>query len=189
MSQTKTGSSRLPPWHELVRLSDGREWLIRPVQPEDAAPIHAAFALLQPEEIRHRFFHAVKELEPELVQRLVRPTSPWAIVLVAAEPLPPGEAMIAAVANAIIQRDTREAEFAILVGHFIAGQGMGRRLMRKLVRWAKHRELTRLSGDVLESNRPMLALTRSLGFHIEYSGEPGVMRVTLDLARPKTVQD
>lgn len=188
MSQPKTGVSRLPPWHELVRLPDGREWLIRPVQPEDAAPIHAAFALLQPEEIRHRFFHTVKELEPELVQRLVRPTSPWAIVLVAAEPMPPGEAMIAAVANAIIQRDTREAEFAILVGHFIAGQGMGRRLMRKLVRWARNRKLACLSGDVLESNRPMLALTRSLGFHIEYSGEPGVMRVTLDLAHGQTLQ-
>lgn len=187
MTGPKTGASRLPPSHELVRLPDGREWLIRPVQPEDAAPIHAAFALLQPEEIRHRFFHSVKELEPQLVQRLVKPTSPWAIVLVAAEALPPGEAMIAAVANAIIRRDSREAEFAILVGHFIAGQGMGRRLMRKLVRWAKNRQLDCLSGEVLESNRPMLALARSLGFHIEYSGEPGVMRVTLDLTRHVSV--
>ena len=78
--------------------------------------------------------------------------------LVAAEPLPPGEALVGAVARAAITDSGREAEFAILVSHYIAGLGLGRHLMRRLVRWAKGRRLERLWGDVLEHNQPMLAL-------------------------------
>ena len=61
---------RLPPWHEHFRLPSGRELLIRPIRPEDAGPIQGAFGLLGPEEIRHRFLYDLKELSPEMAQRL-----------------------------------------------------------------------------------------------------------------------
>ena len=31
--------NRMPPWHENVRLSNGRDVLIRPIRPEDAVPL------------------------------------------------------------------------------------------------------------------------------------------------------
>ena len=76
----------------------------------------------------------------------------------------------------------REAEFAILVSRFIANMGLGRHLMRRLVRWARGKELDRLYGDVLEHNEPMLALAESMGFRRE-DGEAssGLVRVVLDL--------
>ena len=37
--------NRMPPWHENVRLSNGRDVLIRPIRPEDAVPLRAGFAL------------------------------------------------------------------------------------------------------------------------------------------------
>ncbi len=68
-----TAPKRLPPWHEHFRLPSGRELLIRPIRPEDAGPIQGAFGLLGPEEIRHRFLYALKELSPEMAQRLTHP--------------------------------------------------------------------------------------------------------------------
>ena len=47
--------NRLPPWHESIRLPNGRDVLIRPIRPEDAGPLKASFALLEPDEIRNRY--------------------------------------------------------------------------------------------------------------------------------------
>jgi hypothetical protein len=59
--------------------------------------------------------------------------------------------------------------------------GLGRHLMRRLVRWARGRRLERLYGDVLEHNQPMLALAQSLGFRRESADDPGLVRVVLEL--------
>jgi RimJ/RimL family protein N-acetyltransferase len=175
---------RLPPWHEYKRLLNGREILIRPIRPEDAEPLRAGFGLLRPEEIRQRFLYAIKELTPETAARLTRPDPETEFALVAAEPLPPGEALVGAVARISINTGTREAEFAILVSHFIGGMGLGRLLMLRLLRWARRKRLTRLYGDVLEHNTAMLALAESLGFRREQSDMPGLVRVALDLSDP-----
>jgi RimJ/RimL family protein N-acetyltransferase len=88
---------------------------------------------------------------------------------------------VGAVARVSITSGTREAEFAILVSHYISGMGLGRHLMRRLVRWAKGKKLERLYGDVLERNLPMLTLAQSLDFHREASDSPGLTRVVLEL--------
>lgn len=173
---------RLPPWHEHFRLTSGRELLIRPIRPEDADPIQGAFVLLAPEEVRQRFLYTLKELTPEMAERLCHPNAKSEFVLVAAEDLPPGEALVGAVARTAINPRTRDAEFAILVSHFIAGQGLGRQLMRKLVKWARTKKLDRLYGDVMDHNHPMLLLADSLGFkRIHEENTPGLVRVVLDL--------
>jgi RimJ/RimL family protein N-acetyltransferase len=77
----------------------------------------------------------------------------------------------------------KRAEFAILVSHYVAGMGLGRHLMGRLVRWAKAKKLERLYGDVLESNQPMLALAQSLGFTRAHGDAPGLSRVELDLTQ------
>ena len=174
--------NRLPPWHEQVRLANGREVLVRPIRADDAEPLRASFALLQPEEVRQRFLRPIKELSAEAVQRLTQPQPRSEFALVAAEPLPPGEALVGAVARASVCAGTRDAEFAILVSHYVAGMGVGRHLMRRLVRWARGKKLERLHGEVLESNQPMLSLADSLGFRREASDTPGLVRVVLDLA-------
>ena len=176
--------NRLPPWHEQLHLANGRELLIRPIRPDDAGPLRAGFALLQPDEIRQRFLYALTDLTAEMAERLTRPDTRREFALVAAEPLPPGEALVGAVARAAIDDQGRDAEFAILVSRYINGMGLGRHLMRRLVRWAKGRKLDRLYGDVLEHNQPMLALAESLGFHREATEAPGLVRVVLDLRRP-----
>ena len=173
--------NRLPPWHEQQRLPNGREVLIRPIRPDDAVPLRAAFPLLEPDELRSRFLQSHDELTPEGAERLTRPNPRNEFAIVVAEPLPPGEAVIGAVARAAVTPGRREAEFAILVSGFVGGMGLGRHLMRRLVRWARGKQLDQLYGDVLEDNQPMLDLAESMGFRRELAEAPGLVRVVLDL--------
>ena len=175
--------NRLPPWHQELRLSNGREVLIRPIRPDDALPLRAGFELLEPDEVRQRFLYALKELTPEMADRLCRPDPATEFALVAAEPLPPGEALVGAVARAAVVPGTRSAEFAILVSRYIAEMGLGRQLMQRLARWARGKRLEHLHGDVLESNQPMLALAKSMGFRRESGQAAGLVRVVLDLKK------
>lgn len=171
---------RLPPWHERQTLPNGRELLIRPIRPEDAEPLRAGFSLLKPDEVRQRFLHSMKNLPQDAVERFTRIHPKTEFALVAAEPLPPGEALVGAVARISIDPNGRDAEFAILVSHYIAGMGLGRYLMTRLVKWARGKQLERVYGDVLEHNLPMLALAQSLGFDRE-SQQEGLVRVSLQL--------
>jgi RimJ/RimL family protein N-acetyltransferase len=189
-----TARERLPPWHERQTLANGRQVLIRPIRPEDAEPLRAGFTLLEPEEIRQRFLHTVRELSPESAERLthINPRNEFALVV--AEPLPPGQALIGAVARVAADANGRDAEFAILVSRYLKNMGLGRYLMTRLVKWARGKRLSRLYGDVLEVNAPMLSLAHSLGFQREYQQETaGLVRVTLELkprssSRPPTDQ-
>ncbi|WP_159015333.1 GNAT family N-acetyltransferase [Cognatiluteimonas profundi] len=177
--------NRLPPWHEMQHLSNGRDVLIRPIRPDDAQPLRAAFPLLEPDEVRVRMQSSLPELSAEMADKLSRPDPRSEFAIVVTEPLPPGEAMVGAVARATIVPGGRDVEFAILVSRFIGGMGLGRHLMRRLVRWARGKQVDRIYGDVLAQNQPMLSLAQSLGFHSEASSEPGMVRVVLDLQPAK----
>ncbi len=181
--------NRLPPWHEKRTLANGREVVIRPIRVEDAEPLRAGFGLLKPEEIRQRFLYTIKELTPAAAERLTRPHPEREFALVVAEPLPPGEALIGAVARIVVDENSRDGEFAILVSHYISGMGLGRLLMLRLAKWAKRKRLRRLYGDVLEHNTAMISLALSLGFHRENAHTPGLVKVVLDLEPCTTDSD
>jgi RimJ/RimL family protein N-acetyltransferase len=178
-------ASPKPDRRETLRLSDGRELWLRPVDPADAAPIAGSFELLGEDEVRRRYLHPVKELAPDYLHALVNPVPGEAFAVVAAEPLPPGEALVGALAR--INRDPGRdsAEFAILVSHFIAGKGVGAALMRRLFEWAAAHGIRRIWGDVLDENTPMIQLAQALGFEREAGADaPGLVRFAVTLPGP-----
>lgn len=169
-------------WCEQLLLGDGRQLLLRPIRASDAEPMRAGFTLLTPEEVRLRFLHPLRELTPEAAARLARPQPRREWALVVAEDLPPGEGLVGAVVRAAVDDDGRAAEFAIIVSRYLRGLGLGRYLMKRLIRWARLKRLRSLHGDVLDDNQPMLQLAASLGFRREHrSDEPGITQVSLDL--------
>lgn len=185
MSPARAKPSRRPERTQTVRLPDGRELWIRPVHPADAGPIAGAFELLTEDEVRRRYLHPVKALSEDYLRQLVSPVEDQGFVVVAAEPLPPGEALVGAVARLDRDPGRDSAEFAILVSHFLSGQGLGLLLMRRLVEWAQAHGIHRIWGDVLDDNVPMIALAQAVGFRREHvPGAWGQVRVTLDLADP-----
>lgn len=170
---------------EALRLPDGRTLWLRPVHPADAGPMAGAFQLLNEDEVRRRYLHPVKALSEAYLGQLVNPVPGRDFVVVAAEPLPPGEALVGAVARLDRDPEGHSAEFAILVSHFLAGQGLGKAMMERLVEWAQAHGIERLWGDVLEDNASMIALSQAIGFRREHiPGSGGQVRVTLDLGPP-----
>lgn len=162
-------------WRERVYLPDQRELWIRPISAEDAEPIRAGFALLHPDEIRKRYGYAMKEISAEYAYRLCHPVPGRDFVLVATDPMPAGQALVGAVARLVVDDDGRGAEFAILVSHFLAGQGLGRHLLCRLIQWGKRKRLYEIHGDVLADNHPMLELAHELGFVRDNNHEPDDM--------------
>jgi GNAT superfamily N-acetyltransferase len=178
-TRRKPPASPSPTRSETVRLPDGRSLRIRPISPADAAPIAAGFDLLTEDEVRRRYLHPVKALSPDYLQQLTRPDRRRDFVLVAAEPLPAGKALVVAVAR--LSRDSEHpecAEFGILVSHFVSGQGLGRLLMQRLLDWASRHAIREVYGDVLYENSLMLNLAGEMGFErVATADASGLVRV------------
>lgn len=173
--------NRLPPWHEEIRLRNGREVLIRPIRPEDAPALRAGFELLEPAAVRGHLLRGAP-MGVEQARMLAQPDTRTQFTLVVSEPLPPGDAMIAGLGTAAMLPDAREATLAILIGRNVAGMGLARHLLRRLARWARGKRLQALQGDVPEDNGPLLDLARSMGFAEVEGADPGFIRIRLPLA-------
>ena len=88
------------------------------------------------------------------------------------------EALIGAVARLALDPEQLKAEFALIVGREIAGQGVGTFLMKRLIDYARRRRMLELWGDVRDDNAAMLAVCDELGFSRSHaSDEPGVVHV------------
>jgi RimJ/RimL family protein N-acetyltransferase len=173
-------------WHELVVLEDGRELLVRPIDPADAEPLRAGFNLLSAEEVRQRFLHTVKELSAASAHRLTHIDPQREFAIVAAEPLPPGQAVVGAVARAAIDADGRNADFGIVVSRHLAGQELGRLLLKRVVQWCRLKRLDSIYGDVFEDNAAMLGLARQMGFVREpHPDGYGITRIRLPFKTAK----
>jgi RimJ/RimL family protein N-acetyltransferase len=173
---------RLGPWRELLVLPNGRTVLLRPLDPRDAEPLRAGFATLSPEEIRFRFMHPIKEMSPQLARELTVLDPRVSFALAVAEPEPPGEGLVGAVARASIEPPGRSAEFALLVARPLGGQGLGKLLMSRIIDWCRRKRLDELHGDVLAENAAMLHIADTLGFRRSHvQGEGSVVHLRLDL--------
>lgn len=172
MDDQTTGKTRfqtLPlgrKWCEAIQLEDGRQLLLRPIQPSDARTLQRSFQTLTPQEIRMRFMHPISELSGEYAKRLCSVDDQEGFALVVVEAKPPEEALIGAVARLAIDDAGHEAEFAIIVGRELRRLGLGRYLMQHLIAWAGEKGLKAIYGFILDENRPMLRLMNEMGFSV-----------------------
>lgn len=159
----------------------GEILLIRPIRPEDAEAHAALFRRLTPEDIRYRFFSALRDLPPEQVVRMTQVDydREMAFVAVRAEP-GPLHGQTVGVARIVREgyADTTDpwGEFAVVVQSDLKGRGLGRRLMQCLIEWGRALGLAGIEGQVLADNAPMVAFVRALGFEVRrLPDEPDVV--------------
>jgi acetyltransferase len=155
--------------------ADGRSLFLRPIDPDDADALRRAFARLTPEQARLRTFHRLAELSPAMAERLTRvdPEVATALVVVDADGEIRGEARLH------VDAATESAEFGVAVDPAFTNQGVGWRLMQRLLEDAKRRGLYELWGDVLAENHAMLDFAKAIGAERRpLENEPGVIRVT-----------
>ena len=158
----------------------GERLIIRPIRPEDAAQHGAFFQRLSPEDVRYRFFTAMRELSPEMTARLTQIDYDREMAFVAV-----GETTLetVGVARLVAEPGGLSGEFAVIVQVNMKGKGVASRLMRRLIEWARTRGMREIVGQVLADNTPMLAFMRHLGFTLRrLPEEPDVMEARMAIS-------
>ncbi|HRX69875.1 MAG: bifunctional acetate--CoA ligase family protein/GNAT family N-acetyltransferase [Candidatus Competibacteraceae bacterium] len=167
---------------ETVCLPDGQELLLRPVLPEDEPALQALVARASPEDLRRRFFQPIRELSHEMAATLTQIDYHREMALVAVGPGLPGKAEIHGIVNLSTDPNQDRAEYSIIVDRIMIGLGLGNRLMRRIISYARARGISEIYGEVLQENKPMLQLNRALGFAIRSDpDDPGLKHVILKL--------
>jgi acetyltransferase len=163
------------------KLPDGTVIRLRLIHPEDEPLLQDLAAHMSPEDLRFRFFAAMRGLSHELAARLSHiECERDAAVLAFAE----GAEEVLGVARFSADPDKRAAEVAIAVRSDRKGHGLGHLLMARLIELARQRGIARLVGVVLPENAAMLQLCRGFGFTITI--DPGDPKLRL---AGKTLQD
>jgi len=169
-------------WEGQLALRDGSRVVVRPMRPEDEPMVGDFFKRVTADDLRLRFFHAVKDFSHSFIARLTQLDYARAMAFVALDPKT-GE-MMGAVR---LHSDSlyENAEYAILLQSDLKGKGLGWALMQLLIRYARSEGLKRLSGQVLTENAMMLSMCRELGFITTTdASDHGVVDVVLDLRSP-----
>lgn len=105
--------------------------------------------------------------------------------LILTDPGRPGTTEIYGAVSINADPDIREAEYAVMVRHDMAGLGLGPLLMRRITDYARRRGIQETWGEVLTENTTMRKLWRALGFaERREPDDPTVVSVTLDLTGP-----
>lgn len=149
---------------QTVTSRDGDEFLIRPIMPEDEPSLHKSFAQLTSEEIYLRFFTPLKTLSHMMAARFTQLDYDRDMALVLSKEGIPGKAPIYGVVRLSSEPDGERAEFAIIIGNIMAGKGLGKILMLKIIDYARQMRIKEVTGDVLRTNEAMLGLCQKLGF-------------------------
>lgn len=144
-------------------LSNGREAFVRPVRPEDDAMFRRFFAKVSAEDLRMRFFRAVRDFSHDFIARLVQLDYARSMALVAID-VESGE-MLGAV-RLLADPDFERGEYGIMVRSDLKGAGLGWRLMQEMIGVARWMGLATIEGQVLRENSTMLSMCRQLGFRV-----------------------
>ncbi len=171
--------SPYPEHLEEVFAAGGENFLIRPIRPEDA-DAHAAFVgRVPPDDLRFRFFTALRAVSAEQMARLTQIDYAREMAFIAVRLR---DSATVGVARLVREMDDARGEFAILVEPSCKGTGLARHLMARLAGWARSQGMTRIEGQILADNHPMLAFVQRLGFTLRHlPDEPDVVEATLEI--------
>jgi acetyltransferase len=166
------------------RLADGRTITIRPIRHDDGALEQDFVRSLSPRTRYYRFFNAIRELSPAMLDRLTHIDYRRQMTLVAVVYKDGVETQIG-MAQYVAEPHVDSCDLAIVVHDAWQRQGLGSLLIDSLIRCARAAGFSHIEGDVMADNYAMLKLVRSLGFSVSMSPADATLvrvRKTLTLA-------
>lgn len=144
-------------------LADGREVLIRPMNPADADAERAFIVSLSPQTRRYRFQEQFSEPSDALVAQLVDVDHANDEAFAALATVD-GCERIVGVSRYAVGNVPDECEVAVTVLDAWQGQGLGTALMRTLIDAARERGIKRMVSLDFAENGEMTHLAHHLGF-------------------------
>ena len=174
---------------EQFESAGGYRMLLRPIRPEDEPRHHEFISRLTPEDIRFRFFGLVKSLPHSEMAKLTQIDYDREMAFIATGMDKKFRHQTLGVVRTVTDANNHTAEFAVVVRSDLKGEGMGRKLLSKMIEYCKARGTRVMKGEVLSINHRMLNLASALGFSITpLENEEGIKRVSLDLTALPAVQ-
>jgi len=166
---------------EIFTLKDGRDVLLRPIKAEDEQT-HVAFNNSLSKEDRYkRFFGEVGQLSHEAMAKMTQIDFDREMAFIASWRDNENNLHTLGVVRAITNPDNQETEFAVVIRSDLQGQGLGRRLMVKMIDYCKDRQTQTMTGITLPQNGGMVALAKALGFKVKLDLDQGWIEMKLDL--------
>ncbi|WP_322030149.1 GNAT family N-acetyltransferase [Paraburkholderia sp. J76] len=162
-------------WH-------GERLTIRPIRPEDE-DMHRTFVeSMTPDDLRLRFFSAVRSFDHSQLARMTQIDYDREMALIAVVHGEDGRPRTLGVARAVADPDNETAEFAVAILSNLKRGGLGRLLLSRIIAYVRSRGTHWLLGEALRENAPMIGLARACGFTVTPTEDPGVVgfRMALD---------
>jgi acetyltransferase len=160
--------------------AQGQNFLLRPIRPEDADAHAAMLGRFTVEDLRYRFFSAVRNMPAEQINRLTDIDYAREMAIIAVREATGETAGTARLVRS--DTDGTQAEFAVAVEPAAKGLGLGTALMRVALDWGRAQGVVDVSGQILADNAPMLAFVKRLGFTIAHiPGEADVVEARMTL--------
>jgi GNAT superfamily N-acetyltransferase len=164
-----------------VELSDGRQYLIRPITPADKARLAAGLTRLSETTVQRRFLGPKPRLSNAELRYLTEVDGVDHYAIAAVDPRTDD---IVAVGRWVrLVTDPLAAEAAIVVCDDLQGRGLGKALARLLADGARLRGIRRIHATMLADNPPAHALMRVIAERLSDGAyDHGVHEVVADLA-------
>jgi acetyltransferase len=168
---------------ETYQLTSGQEILIRPIKPEDEQAHHLFLSHTKPEDIYFRFFRAVNNLSHSQMARFTQIDYDREMAFIVVKKNEKEEDETIAVVRIVSDADNNKAEFAIIVRSDMHKQGIGNKLMNKMIEYCRERGTKRLTAQTLSNNQAMQSLARKFNFtQSRNEDDEQTISLSLDLA-------
>ncbi len=167
---------------EAVTLKDGTVAIIRPIRADDADHLQDTFNHLSIETIYQRFLSFKKELLDEEARQLATVDYTSRMAFVATCQKNRRDIVIGVARYALPDPGRPEvAESAVVVQDEYQDRGLGKMLLRRLVRYAHAKGIQQLRGFMQVGNNRMLELVKRSGLPYKTRYAEGMWEVDIDL--------
>jgi acetyltransferase len=153
----------------------GMRVTVRPIRPEDEEAHRAFVAANTAEDLRLRFFGAVRSFDHSQLARMTQIDYDREMALIVTRANGEGTGETLGVGRAIADPDNETAEFAVAARSDMKGRGLGSLLLSRIIEYARNRGTRWLVGEALRENAGMIALARNSGFELTKTEDPGVV--------------
>ena len=172
-----------------VCVRDGTELSIRPIRPDDGARLQAAHLRLSPEAQYRRFLGPKRQLSAADARYLAEVDGHDHYALVAA-PTDDPDSIVAVARFVRLGEGSRSAEFAIVVGDQLHGQGLATELVARLADAARSRGVDRFRATMLADNvaaRRLLWRLSAGKMRTQEQGSPSEVEIELPRRRGRAI--
>jgi GNAT superfamily N-acetyltransferase len=166
---------------DVLRARSGEAITVRFVEPRDADAIQNYFRGLSTGSRYNRFFGAMSQLPPALLDRFIHVGEADQFSVIATMQVD-GIETIVGEARYVYDLESSSIEFGLSIDDRWQGRGIGQALMKNMECRAAAFGATKLFGDTLRSNAAMLGLARKSGYaFVNSPGDWKLVRFTKEI--------